>query len=80
MNETITARRDTRDTLQTWTVYDHPADYPGLFVARLFIDGRVTSTALFASSLEEIRAKLPRGLYPLPRSPADSPSIVETWL
>jgi len=33
-----------------------------------------------ASTLEELREKLPFGLHRLPRNPNDDPVIVETWV
>src|SRR5689334_21869350 len=57
--------------LEMWTVYERPADYPGYFVARKFVvnkDGAfVTSDALFAQTLEALRAKLPPHLFCMPR-------------
>lgn len=66
--------------LPIWTVYQSPVDYPGKFVARLFIWDKPTAKVLIAPSLEALRALLPNGLSCLARSPADAPGIVETWL
>lgn len=71
------------DPLDIWTVYDHPADYDG-FIARRFevLAGfsKATLDIVTGATLDEVRDKLPRGLYPLPRSPGDDPMIVECWL
>ncbi len=73
------------DTLSIWTVYDHPRDYPGSWVARRFEvsrDGGVvmTSDMFLADSLEEVQALLPPGLIRFARSPFDDPKIAETWI
>lgn len=67
-----------------WTVYDHPSDFPDEFVARAFrvTRGQVepTNITFTAPSLDEVRAMLPPGLYPLTRNVGDEPQIVEVWL
>jgi hypothetical protein len=69
--------------LTMWTVYDHPADYPGHFVARKWIvdaaGARPSMEAVFAPTLEQVRAKLPPDLFCSPRQPGDEPQIVESW-
>lgn len=70
--------------LSIWTVYDKPADFPTMYVARRWeVVGPVlvaTNEALFAYELERLRDQLPPGLIRLPRNPNDDPVIVETWL
>lgn len=66
--------------LPIWTIYDHPSDFPGAFVARLSILDKPTAKTLKAGTLAEVRAQLPAGLTCLPRSTADDPVIVECWL
>lgn len=69
--------------LGMWTIYDHPADYPDKFVARLFVMDQPTDVALVGDSLNSIRTFINRaspGLTRLPRSPHDHPTVVETWL
>lgn len=77
--------------LYLWTVYDHPADQPDKYVARLWVierglPGQVvqpapTSTMFADESLDKIRARLQRmGLYRLARMAMDDPVIVEVWL
>jgi len=72
-------------TLQMWTVYDHPRDFPTEYVARMFeVDAagaRPTAMVLASISLDLLRDELAaRGLTPLTRSPDDDPKIVEVWL
>jgi hypothetical protein len=75
-----------RDSLGIWTVYDHPCDYPDLYVARLFTvgpGGVTTATAQIAAStdLDVLREALAdRGLVKLDRFPEDDPATLETWL
>lgn len=71
--------------LTIWTVFDHPADDPEVFVARAFkIAGpapQPTQRVLRAHTLDEIRRELAgMGLVALQRSPEDDPTIVESWL
>lgn len=72
------------DDLQIWTVYDHPTDHPHAFIARLWIvrQGReyATNQLIEADTLDALRAKLPPGLYRMPRDVGDDPVIVETWI
>lgn len=72
-------------SLEMWTVYDHPTDYPDGYVVRLFlVDGagpRPTTTAFRSDDLAKLRAEMvARGLTCLMRDPSDDPKIVETWL
>lgn len=72
------------DGLSMWTVYDHPKDFPQHYVARCFIVDAVgvtpTGVVLFANTLEELRAILPRDLYRMRRFEQDDANIVEVWL
>lgn len=73
------------DKLKMWTIYDHPADHPDAFVARLWeVDGsgfKAGSIVIWSADLEEMRAAMrSRGLTVLPRNPEDDAVIVETWL
>jgi len=71
-------------TMIQWTIYDHPADYPLGWVVRpwLISNGTVLSSpeAYFCESLEEARARIPKGLERLPRFSDDDSVIVETWI
>ncbi len=75
----------TDNSLAIWTVYDHPRDFPGDFVARRFVvdagGARPTDDILTAKSIDVLRDLLEaRGLVKLDRSPGDDPKIVESWL
>lgn len=67
-------------SLEIWTVYENPRDYPGMFVARKFILDKPTDDVQVAPTLEGLRDRLPSGLTCLTRHPTDDPCIVETWL
>lgn len=64
----------------TWTIYEHPKDYPDKFVARKFILDRPTKEILIAESLEEIRKLVSVGKICFNRHETDDPVIVETWM
>lgn len=70
--------------LFTYTIYDHPRDYPNHWVVRRF---RIASGCFIpeqecqiADSLEQARRLIPSGLTRFERSPDDSPEVVETWM
>jgi hypothetical protein len=73
-----------RKRLPMWTVYRPvTAEYPGLWVARMFVtlpESKPTRFTIASETLQELRATLPRGLFWVPRNPADKPEIEETWL
>ena len=77
-----------RRPLFMWTVYDHPADHPDFYVARLFKadGGRAyvsTSEYLLSPDLITLREALvvEKGMsVRLDRQPGDNPVIVEVWL
>ena len=76
---------DKPDALWMWVIYDHPTDFPDVFVARRHIcygpDAGPTQDVMVAPVLDMIRAEMERrGLTMLARFPNDDPSIVETWL
>lgn len=74
----------TQDALHIWTIYDHPRDYSKGFIARMFVvrDGYSgpTDITVTGETLDEVRDKIPQGLYCMPRQEQDDPVIVESWL
>lgn len=75
----------TPDTLDLWTVYDHPTDFPDGFIARLWRVGEnnrpcATDRVCIGATLDAVRAQLPPGLHRMSRMPDDDSVIVETWL
>lgn len=76
-----------RGMLSTWTIYDHPRDFPHSFVARRFESGKgnpdpvPTSDIIAGTKLEALRDCFHRaGLVALARAEADDPVVVEVWL
>ena len=73
--------------LVMWTVYKHPNDYPGEYVARKFVIAedfyRSSKESISSRSLRDVRNVL-QSLYPgliqLKRPPDDEPHVVEVWL
>jgi hypothetical protein len=67
--------------LPIWVVYDHPADFPSNFVARMHLDEKPTGNLMISPDLESIRDQLRRhGLVCMARHPDDDPKIVECWI
>ena len=70
--------------MTTWTIYQNPADAPGLFVVRAFDcqGGEAVARRHSATfrTLEAARDSLPPGLACFARDDGDDPCIVETWL
>jgi len=62
-----------------WTIYDHPTDYPDVFVARKFYLDQPTDEILTDTTLDGLRRKLPPNLTWFKRDPMDDPKIVECW-
>lgn len=74
-----------RDPIWIWVIYDHPKDFPDMFVARpqcQLPDGTIQAAEGYASpDLEQLRGHMRRmGLACLPRHPTDDPVIIECWI
>jgi hypothetical protein len=70
---------------KVWTVYDHPADFPAVYVAREWRmrDGLPMPSGLTLThvDIEVLRKELAAmGLVRLERAEDDDPVIMETWL
>jgi hypothetical protein len=73
------------DTLTVWVIYYGASNHPrGVWVVRPqdVVGGRIRPHEVFheCRTLIEARAKIPPGLYRMPRDPSDDPVIVESWL
>ncbi len=70
--------------MELWSVFDHPTDYPHCCAVRKILvedDGLSPSEWELFQSIEQARQVLARrGLIRVPRSEADDPALVETWL
>ena len=80
-------QREPVTPLVMWTVYEHPKDCPGEYVARKFVITEdfygPTYESISSRSLRDVRnvlRRLYRGLIQLKRLPDDGPDIVEVWL
>ena len=76
-----------RHSLRIWTVYDHPSDFPGGFIARMSevsskAGVRPTANVLMSTDLEVLRAILldDLRLTRIERDPRDDAKIVEIWV
>jgi hypothetical protein len=75
------------DAISHWVVFDHPHDFPHMFVVRRFevtkdnSDPIATADIIGAPTLDVLRDCLSRaGLVMLTRSEQDDPKIVEVWI
>lgn len=68
------------NSLDIWTVYERPTDYPQGFIARLYRNGTATQAIVTGDTLDAVRGGIPLGLCRMARHPSDDPVIVETWL
>jgi hypothetical protein len=69
-------------SVRIFTIYENPADCPGLFVVRERVvaeDANELGAARTAETLEEARSLVPPGADRIDRSPDDDSSIVESW-
>ena len=72
--------------LRLWTVYDHPSDFPEVFIARQSLIGPGgayhTANVIMSSDLEVVRAILldDLRLTRIERDPRDDAKIVEVWV
>lgn len=68
-------------TIPIITIYDHPADYPDKYVARVWDLDRPTNLAAIADTYEELLEAIPtQQMVKMTCNPKDDPVIVETWL
>ena len=70
--------RDNRG-LYMFSVYYKPKDYPDGYIARMYVLDQPTNLAIVSDTLDDIRNRLPMGLYCLKRQRGDHPNVVETW-
>jgi hypothetical protein len=69
------------DSLEIYTIYDHPRDFPDYYVVTKALVGTNLSIVFGrAESLDEARDLIPEGLHWMPRWDGDDPVIVEVWL
>lgn len=71
--------------IQMFTIYDHPKDYPGCYIARKWLIGpgsvNATTDIIIGTDVSKIREKIKKlGFSRIPRSVNDDPVILETWM
>jgi hypothetical protein len=71
-------------TLEMYTIYEHPRDYPRSFVVRRsHLEGAAAFVDLLpyalSPHLDGARHVIPEGLVNMGRDVDDDPVIVETW-
>lgn len=67
--------------LKMWPVYFDPSDYPGLYVARLFVGEHATQSVIVSEDYRIIESHmLSMWLVKLQPSDDDDPKIKEIWL
>lgn len=67
----------------TYTIYDHPSDFPDKFVVRRWLlrSGEPEPGGYFlADTLEGARAWIPSGCICIEPDPSDDANIIETWM
>jgi|HubBroStandDraft_6_1064221.scaffolds.fasta_scaffold3971273_2 hypothetical protein len=71
-------------TLEMYVVYERPRDYPDKFVVRRWgcrAEGAVPEDwFVLGTTLDEVRAAIPRHCVRLERDPRDEPQIIEVWI
>ena len=70
-------------TLPLVTVYDHPTDYPDVYVARLFgAEEGATNIIMTSYSLQELRSRIMKSgfMARLNRDVNDDEKILEVWI
>jgi hypothetical protein len=72
--------KGTDDDDSIWIVYESPPDFPDKYVARRLNLSQPTADFVVADTLNEVRQKLPKGLYRIERSERDDPLVRESWI
>jgi len=76
--------KPSKSALPMYTIFQGPADYPGMFVLRKFLilPAKIYPAEILCigDSLDVVREHVPYGAYNLGRMPEDDPTVVETWV
>lgn len=62
------------------TVYDHPADYPKMLVARIWDMNKPTNVIVMNENINILRALIPKNMTMFQPAQKDDPCIKEIWL
>lgn len=71
---------DSSDEDSIWVVYEAPPDFPDKYVARRLQMNRPTADLVIGDTLNDVRSKLPAGLFRIERSERDDPMVRESWI
>ncbi len=63
-----------------FVIYDRPKDFPDKIVLRIWDVDKPTNVVMLFDDLGDARAVLPAHFVRIPRSVADDPIIVETYI
>jgi len=66
--------------MNTYSIYEHPADYPDDFVVRRWENTDPKELVGTAKTLEAARKYVPHGMVNVGRYAQDDPCIVEVWI
>ena len=72
-----------QNDLLTWTIYDHPVDFPDYYIVRPHSAAlkRPLTVHFQHAQLEQVRFALAQlGLVCLARSDTDPPNVLEVWI
>jgi hypothetical protein len=80
--DTKMAKQDSNldDDDSIWIVYESPPDFPDQYVARRMKLNRSTGDYVVGNTMNDVRSKLPKGLFKIERSDRDDPLIRESWI
>lgn len=71
----------TEKGLPVYAIYKNPADYPGKFVLRRYVNEVPDEEPMCVSeNFAEVRSNLPEGVTNIPLFPGDDPCLYETWI
>jgi hypothetical protein len=70
----------TDDDDAIWIVYESPPDFPDQYVAKKIKLNRPTGEFVVGNTMNDVRSKLPKGLFRIERSDRDDPLIRESWI
>lgn len=83
--DSINSKR-TPQVFRSVAIFYNAGDYPGLYVARLFVTDLKTGATVpdvilaKAKTLEEVRKCIPRDSVRIDRDPADHKTVIENWV
>jgi hypothetical protein len=74
------ANKDDDDDMSMWVIYEDTPEFPNQYVARRYELDVDTGDFVVGDTMNDVRAKLPKGLMRLERSAHDHPQVRESWI